>query len=148
MHLVKQSSKSKMLMVALCTLAGILCCSENSFAQKKYLAKNEAIIPFGIKDTASMLHITYDQILANPTLSCKLANCKVTSFTIGFYPVGGNYIGPYKHTGDRLREQILDSVKKLKELSNKDTRLFLEDIHVTINGEDKLLTPIVARCKR
>ena len=139
-------AKSKMLVFIPLATVCIFCFSKNSFSQKPN-QKGLIAFPFGITDTAQLTHATYDQMLANPSLVCKQANCKVTEFDISFLPKGKDFLGPYHIKGSSLIDGMaLKLMKQIKDSGYANTRVFIENIHISCNGQDMLARTIAMKC--
>jgi hypothetical protein len=143
-------SKGKMLVLLPLAFACMLCFTKASFSQN---AKAKYIIVTGLgannADIKQTNYTTYEKVMAEPRLICNVPGAKVTEFTISYLPKGKDYQGPYKITGSELSgiaKKLLMEEKESKS-PNPDTRIFIEEIHVLINGKDSLTAPIIMRCK-
>ncbi len=101
------------------------------------------MVQFGNVDTSTST--TRAQLLADPHLRCKLAGCKVMGFSFSMLPQKGEFMGPYTTAGgDELNEQ---AKKKIKALDKFPTRVFLDNIHVSINGKDSVVMGRIYMCR-
>lgn len=85
-------------------------------------------------------NIPLKTIIKNPNLITADPACKVIRYTIGFYPDGGNYMGPFEVTGSKLIE---NNINYLKEFTNMKVRIFIESIHINCNGKDSITIPLI-----
>lgn len=91
---------------------------------------------------------TYDQILKDPTVMTVDPKCDVLGFTISFLPKGQDYGGPYKTKGSQIGKEQIAFLKELKAAKNEKTMIFIEDIHVMLNGKEEVLPhALLLTCK-
>lgn len=141
------AARSKILLFMPLAVVCLFCIPTQGFSQKTAAAKI-AITPFGINDTAAYYTVTYDQILANPTIVCNTASCTLVSFTISFLPKGQDFMGPFKIDGaTRITQLQLDLLKKLKDDKVTETRIFIENVQVSCNGKIVNLSPKLLKAK-
>ena len=111
-----------------------VCFSTHGFSQQ--VLKSKPAVQFG--DVDSTLHITRDRLLANTQIKCLLPNCTVTQFSLSVLPSGGEFRGPYI-TKDS--DQPIDKAKKaLQDGTHVKARVFIDDIHITVDGKDHKVT--------
>jgi hypothetical protein len=137
----------RLFLLPLLLMLSILSFPDCVFGQKLKTAGNK-VFPFGIKDTARTLHVTYDQILKNPKLICSDSKCKIKSFEISYVVAKGEdpYMGPFQISGAELTPVVKDLIAKLKKSDSKKTRMFIEEIRVTRKGVEETLNPIALVC--
>ncbi len=96
--------------------------------------------------TSGVTKATFDQVLANPIVTVR--GGQVTEFTISYLPNDKDFFGPFKTKGASLTAKQLEYLRELKE-DNITTRIFIEDIHADINGQDiKIKNPVLITCSR
>ncbi len=121
-------------LVYLTIISCITCPSSTAFAQSKN-AKKTSIVRFG--DVDSSMHISRSKLMAKPELLCTLPHCKVTTFAFAILPEGGEFLGPHTITGSGLDVTAKNMINKLERA--RKTTIFIDAIHVNINGRDSSL---------
>lgn len=108
--------------------------SLHSFAQN-YVSSEPVVqkypsVKFGYIDAASL---TVDQILGNPKLTGKDANCEVIGYTLVISRGNKDFYGPYTINGSALPENIQKLIRNLDVLKGK---MYFEQIRVKYNGKE------------
>jgi len=104
-----------------------------------YAQKTQKQFPYKVKladyDSAK---VPLKIILANPKLTTTYPDCDIASYSISFEPDGGEYFGPFKVKGSAIPE---NQVNYLREFTNMNVRIFIDELHLNFNGKDSLVNP-------
>ena len=127
--------------VQLCHLILLITLSVAASAQSAYSGK---IVVFGNHDTSAH-KITYGQLIKEPSLVCDEKHDVVTEFRISFLPKGGEYLGPFTVQGNKLSDNIIERINKLRSEHPALVRVFIEDLMVkkstsTVKAQSIILT--------
>ena len=107
--------------------------AQNYTSSESY-SRYEPNVKFGVIDAESL---TIEQILANPKLTSKDANCEVLGFVLRIGRREYDYYGPYRIKGNEIPEDILDLLDNIDALRGK---LYFDDIRVKCNGKEMTLS--------
>lgn len=121
---------------AIASLLVALSCSLPAIAQT---TKRENPVRFaGIAPGTAFNGVS--KIVADPEVTITTAGCAVVGFTFSVLPKGDYIYGPFKTEGNRLRQEQVDALKKMKGATLK---IFLEDIKLKCGDKTMLETPVV-----
>jgi hypothetical protein len=125
----------------------ILCFSESVFSQKAGTNKIPLVTLGSHSDLTG--HTSSKEILADPVLRCKDPNCEFVSYSVSVLCTDMEkdpYRGPYSIRGNKLSGQLPQPIIDLiKEHKGNKGRIFIEDIHMKVNGTDVKVEPIVLK---
>ena len=112
-----------------------------SFTQPAIAQKSDRTNPIsfaGIAPGTAFSNVS--KIVANPEVTITTAGCNVIGFTFSVLPKGDFIYGPFKTEGNRLRQEQVDALKKMK---GTTLRIFLEDIKLKCGDKTVMETPVV-----
>ncbi|MES2702230.1 MAG: hypothetical protein V4649_06300 [Bacteroidota bacterium] len=82
---------------------------------------------------------TRAEILRNPKLATNTPGTTIRQFTISFLPKGREFYGPFTIPGDQLPDDIKTKINEF----SAGSKVFIENIKVSVNGETRTAQPIL-----
>jgi len=127
------AARTKMLVFIPLAMVCFIFFAKDSFSQKAS-DKTIQLIHFGVSDTALKTHVTYDEVLANLRIMCNNPACEVVDFQISFLPKGEDFWGPFTTKGPKIKQEQIDFIKKHKDDKNPKMMIYIENIHIKVDG--------------